>query len=371
MWFYTCYFFYIYLLIFDGIPCATTTLALPPQSRDAGSKGSHLNTPKPTISVDPRDIWDEVREVTEGSINVDTKDNTPKNLFQPTSFLNPGYGVLFEHIGQLHQSVYKHYLIIALKIPTLHHMPHEPEQWYKGCEEGKQTLIRSYENLIFKSVFNEDYCAIDRFKHLYTDITRILHSDIPALLPNQEVPYADFQFFNSTFQPMPKNIYHPENPNKTHNRLKRDISDTGPIPLLEIQRALDYLSKYGDPITLDADTIFAELQSNVTHNRQKRFLGSLIRGITRLFKGGNIFGKIVSGIKKVGGFIFKGIKGLLHRRKNTALLNAARTMATRSKRFIVGKLYKFTRFKGLHIGKSSLSTTLKRTWHKTKFWIKK
>ena len=227
-------FLYIYLLIFDGIPCATTTPALPHQSRDAGSKGSHLNTPKPTISVDPRDIWDEVREVTEGSINVDTKDNTPKNLFQPTSFLYPGYGVLFEHID------------------------------------------------------------------------------------------------------------HPENPNKTHNRLKRDISDTCPVPLLEIQRALDYLSKYGDPITLDADTIFAELQSNATHNRQKRFLGSLIRGITRLFKGGNIFGKIVSGIKKVGGFIFKGIKGLLHRRKNTALLNAARTMATRSKRFIVGKLYKFT-----------------------------
>ena len=66
-----------------------------------------ISPPKPTISVDPRDIWDEVREVTEGSINVNTKDNTPKNLFQPTSFLNPGYGVLFEHIGQLHQSVYK------------------------------------------------------------------------------------------------------------------------------------------------------------------------------------------------------------------------------------------------------------------------
>ena len=175
MWFYTCYFFYIYLLIFGGIPCATTTLALPPQSQDAGSKGSHLNTPKPTISVDPRDIWDEVREVTEGSINVDTKDNTPKNLFQPTSFLNPGNSVLFEHIGQLYQSVYKHYLIIALKIPTLHHMPHEPEQWYKGREEGQQTLIRSYENLIFKSVFNEDYCAIDRFETLvsryYQDFT--------------------------------------------------------------------------------------------------------------------------------------------------------------------------------------------------------
>ena len=314
MWFYTCYFFYIYLLIFDGIPCATTTLALP-QSRDPASKASHYNTPKTTTSIDPRDIWEEVREVTEGSINVGTKDNTPKNMFQPTSFLNPGYGVLFEHIGQLHQSVYKHYLINALKIPTPHDMPHEPEQWYKGCEEGKQTLIFSYENLIFKSVFNEDCCAMDRFKHLYTDITGILHSDIPALLPNQEVPYADFKFYNSTSQPMPKNIYHPEHSNKTHNRPKRDISDIGPIPLLEIQRALDYLSKYGDPITLDADTIFAEMQSNVTHNRQKRVLGTLIRGITHLFKGGNIFGKIVSRIKKVGGFIFKGIKGLLHRRK--------------------------------------------------------
>ena len=313
-----------------------------PQSKDPTLKGSYPGIPKPSTSIDPRDIWEEVREVTEGSINMDTKDSTPKNIFQPTSFLNPGYGVLFEHIGQLHQSVYKHYLIIALKIPTLQHMPHEPEQWYKGHEEGKQTLLHSYENLIFKSVFNEDYCAIDRFKHLYTDITRILHSDIPALLPNQEVPYADFEFYNSTSQPMPKNIYHPEHPNNTHNRLKRDISDIGSIPLLEIQRALDYLSKYGDPITLDADTIFAEMQSNLTHKRHKRFLGSLIRGITHLFKGGNIFRKIVSGIKKVGGFIFKGIKGLLHRRKNTALLNAARTMATRSKRFIVGKLYKFT-----------------------------
>ena len=115
MWFYTSYFFYLYLIIFDGIPFSTTTLA--------------RNSVTPVNqSVNPQDIWNELRQVTEHSINTVTKDKAPKNLFQPTSFLNPGYGVLFEHIGQLHQSVYKHYLIVALKIPTLHNMPHEPEQ---------------------------------------------------------------------------------------------------------------------------------------------------------------------------------------------------------------------------------------------------
>ena len=104
MWFYTYYFLHIYLLIFDGIPFATTTLAL-------GSPSA----PKTSRSVNTKDIWKELQEVTEGSIPLETKDKAPRHLFQPTSFLNPGYGVLFEHIGQLHQSVYKHYLIVALK----------------------------------------------------------------------------------------------------------------------------------------------------------------------------------------------------------------------------------------------------------------
>ena len=108
----------------------------------------------------------------------------------------------------------------------------------------------------------------------------------------------------------------------------------------------------------------------MTLKRHKRFLGGLIRGITSIFKGGNIFGKIVTGIKKVGGFIFKGIKGLLHRRKNSALIQAAKTLATRSRRFLVGKLYKFRRFRGLRLSRSSLSTTLRRIWHKSTFWMK-
>ena len=366
MWFYTCYFLHIYLLIFDGIPFATTTLAL-------GSPSA----PKTSRSVNTKDIWKELQEVTEGSIPLETKDKAPRHLFQPTSFLNPGYGVLFEHIGQLHQSVYKHYLIVALKIPTLHHMPHDPEQWHRGCKAAVEGLITPHDRELLQDVFNEDYCSTDRFKQLYTDIAKTLHSDIPALLPNQEVPYADWQFFNTTPVPLSKNIYHPEHPDKVNNRPRRDVSDSAPLPdplpLLEVQRALDYVSKYGEPIPLEADTIYAEQHNNVTLKRHKRFLGGLIRGITSIFKGGNIFGKIVSGIKKVGGFIFKGIKGLLHRRKNTALLNAAKSIAARSKRFLVSKLYKFKHFKGLHIGRSSLSTTLKSTfkrlWHRSRLWF--
>ena len=198
MWFYTYYFLHIYLLLFEGIPFATVTHAQ-----------GESNTPKPVVSVNPKDIWNELKEVTEGSISINTKDKSPQHLFQPTSFLNPGYGVLFEHIGQLHQSVYKHYLIVALKIPTLHHMPHQPEQWHEGCEQGNPSLPTIYKAKIFNQIFLEDYCATDRFKQLYTDIAKLLHSDIPALLPNQVVPYADLKFFNITPEPLPQNYLPP------------------------------------------------------------------------------------------------------------------------------------------------------------------
>ena len=351
---------------------ATTTLAHPHPTWVSRSTEPRHTTPSPKVSVTPQDIWKELKEVTEGSINMDHKDRTPQNLFQPTSFLNPGYGVLFEHIGKLHQSVYKHYLIIAMKIPTLHHMPHEPEQWYKGCLDSRKYITPQYEEELLKDVYTEDYCAADRFKELYNDITKLVHSSIPALLLNQAVPYAGFNFFNVTPSSMPTNIYDSQHPQHKLSRPKRNIDEnfkTPLLPLQEVQRALDYFSKYGDPIPMDEDTLYAPIPRNVTSpKRQKRFLGALIRGITSIFRGGNIFGKIVSGIKKVGGFIFKGIKGLLHRRKHTTLLHAVRSFA--AKRFAIGRRYKFARFKGLHIGRSSLSTTLCRQWHKTRFWVK-
>ena len=33
-------------------------------------------------------------------------------------------------------------------------------------------------------------------------------------------------------------------------------------------------------------------------------------------------------------------------------------------------MYKFCKFKGLHLGKVSLANTLRQTWHKAKFWMR-
>ena len=172
-------------------------------------------------------------------------------------------------------------------------MPHEPEQWYKGCEEGIPFLIPAYEKRIFQQVFMEDYCAREHFEQLYTDITKMLHSDIPAPLPHQVIPYADLNFFNTTPAPMTNNPYHPSYSNNSHTRHKRHLAEEQQefLPLLELQRALDYFSKYGQPMSLDSDTIYAEEHYNQTISRQKRFLEALVRGITSIFKGG-ILGRL-------------------------------------------------------------------------------
>ena len=199
----------------------------------------------------------------------------------------------------------------------------------------------SYANLTFGSVFHENYCAKERIKDLYTEISEILHSTIPALLPNQVLPYADYSFFNYT----PSEMLNNKHAHVPFRRLKLDASNVSyieeNIPLVEIRRALDYSSKYGEPLPSDTDTIYASELRDPVPLRQKQFLGALVRGIGKIFKGANVFGKVVKGIKKVGGFIFKGIKGLFHRRKNTALTQAIRAFGNKAHRFSLDKIYKF------------------------------
>ena len=113
--------------------------------------------------------------------------------------------------------------------------------------------------------------------------------------------------------PLPTNLYHPNDTRRKRDTSNGIDSSSELLPLLEVQRALDYYSTYGDPISLEEDTIYAEEYGDEVQHQQERFLGALVRGIMCIFKGDNIFGKIVSRIKKVDGFIFKDIKGLLHR----------------------------------------------------------
>ena len=349
MWFYLKHFTIFYFCLYGG---------------QAGSSSS-IPSPTSHTFAYPQDLWTEICEVTHDYIDASSRDKTPDSLFHPTSFLNPGYGVLFQHIGQLHQSVYKHYLVVALKIPHIHNMPQGPEEWYKGCEEGLPLLKKYYEDQTFQTIFNEDYCAKDRIQTLYIELTQLLHSTLPALLPNQVLPYADYHFFNKTPEELPTNSYG----STASKRVQRSaLEPLEKIPLVEIQCALDYVSKYGEPLPLDEDTIYADqLSSPTASKRQKRFLGAIVKGLGKIFKGANIFGKIINGVKKIGGF-FKGIKGLFHRHKNTALTQAVRAFQAGPKQFLLDKLYKFHRFKGLHLGKSSLVTTICHTWHKAKFW---
>ena len=70
------------------------------------------------------------------------------------------------------------------------------------------------------------------------------------------------------------NPYHSSHPNNSQDRHKRHVAEEQQelLPLLEVQRALDYFSKYDQPIPLDSDTIYAEENSNSTgHQTQKVF----------------------------------------------------------------------------------------------------
>ena len=87
------------------------------------------------------------------------------------------------------------------------HMPHQPEEWYKGCSEDMPQVQQTYADDLFDNIFYDDYCALNRFKTLYTEITKLLHSAIPALLPNQVVPFAGYDFLNISSEPMPTNPY--------------------------------------------------------------------------------------------------------------------------------------------------------------------
>ena len=270
MWFYLRTFFYLYLVIFN--PASSTN-----------SQQSFV-------------ISDNIDQVTDYTIDDSIQHRLDTNLFQATSFLNPGYGILFEHVGQLHQSVYRHYLVVGLKLPTLHNIPNEPEKWHQACESTKPQYPSRWLPNTFQKVFHEDYCAKGRFQRLYTEIAEILHSDVPAMLPNQVVPYATMDFFNKTPQSLPWNHYHPEYTENEHNRSPRSVTEMdetnqllSKIPPLELDRARDYLAKYGEPIPLDADTIYAEDPPRNVTVRSKWFLGTLVHAVSKLFRCGNVF----------------------------------------------------------------------------------
>ena len=93
--------------------------------------------------------FDHVTIVNEDSIDKEFDDNVyRKNLFQPTSYLNAGYGTLYEHIGTVYQSVHTHYCEIhCMKIPTHKDIPDPPLNGTRTCAFDKTFNFITWTNL--------------------------------------------------------------------------------------------------------------------------------------------------------------------------------------------------------------------------------
>ena len=134
-------------------------------------------------------VFDHVTIVNGDTIDKEIENNIyQKNLFQPTSYLNAGYGTLYEHIGNVHT----HYLIVGMKIPTHKDIPVPPQNATRTCffeHNFKLTEWRSRayrQCCFFNGLFNQ---TLLEGSHQYTKIFQIRHSDIPALLLNPEIKF--------------------------------------------------------------------------------------------------------------------------------------------------------------------------------------
>ena len=133
--------------------------------------------------------FDHVTIVNEDTIDKEFDTNVyQKNFFQPTSYLNAGYGTLYEHIGTVHQNVDTHYLIVGMKIPTHKDIPVLPTDATRPCYYEENFGMAGWRSKahrqcrFFNGLINQ---TLLQGSHLYTKIFQVLHSDIPALLPKK------------------------------------------------------------------------------------------------------------------------------------------------------------------------------------------
>ena len=118
--------------------------------------------------------FDHVTIVNEDSIDKEFDNNVyRKNLFQPTSYLNAGYGTLYEHIGTVYQSVHTHYLIVGMKIPTHKDIPDPPLNGTRTCAFDKTFNFIVWKNLakgqcnFFNALFKQ---LEEEGSHRYTKV---------------------------------------------------------------------------------------------------------------------------------------------------------------------------------------------------------
>ena len=208
-----------------------------------------------------------------------------------------------------------------MKIPTYKDIPDPPLNGTKTC-----TFDKSFNFIIWKNLakgqcnfFNALFHHLEQERsHLYTKVFQVLHSDVPALLPNQEIKYLSET----------EHSLNEEDDNTdsgvNNTRSKRSTDDILTMP--EKHRLESYWSKYHEQLPSDFDTLYSEDDicdnCNQTH-REKRFISALIKGLCGVTRGASIFGRLISSVKKIGGAIFKGIYGLFYHHQSESYLQGS------------------------------------------------
>ena len=78
----------------------------------------------------------------------------------------------------------------------------------------------------------------------------------------------------------------------------------------------------------------------------------------------SIFGRLISSVKKIGGYTFKGIHCLFHHHKVQAIYRAVNTFKKYHSKLKIGQLFRFKACHDLHIRKVSLYDRLNKALHK-------
>ena len=100
---------------------------------------------------------------------------------------------------------------------------------------------------------------------------------------------------------------------------KRSTDDI--LTVSEIHRLQTYWNKYGKHLPSDFDTMYtsSDCVTCQQKHRDKRFISTLLKSLNGVTRGASIFGRLISSVKKIGGYVFKGIHGLFHHHKVQAI----------------------------------------------------
>ena len=81
-------------------------------------------------------------------------------------------------------------------------------------------------------------------------------------------------------------------------------------------------------------------------------------------RGASVFGQLVSTMRKIGGYVFKGIHGLFHHHRAQTIYHAMNTFKKYASKLKIGQLFEFKAYSDLHISKVSLYDKLNKALHK-------